>query len=53
MTKIETEKLETRLRRAFPHLTDADFAHHATDLYVIASPEIIKWLFAGNWPEVR
>lgn len=37
-------KLETRLKKAFPDLTDKDFAHHATDLYVIARPDIVAWL---------
>lgn len=36
--------LETKLREAFPQLTDADFGHHATDLYVVAYPFVLEWL---------
>ncbi len=36
--------LEKRLREAFPNLTDNDFGYHATDLYVVAYPEVRAWL---------
>jgi len=36
--------LEQQLRKAFPWLTDRDFGHHATDLYVVAYPKIDEWL---------
>lgn len=36
--------LEQQLREAFPQLTDADFGHHASDLYVVAYPFVGEWL---------
>jgi hypothetical protein len=36
--------LEQQLRDAFPELTDRDFGYQATDLYVVWTPEIQKWL---------
>jgi hypothetical protein len=36
--------LEQRLREAFPSLTDADFGHHSSDLYVVAHPGVWEWL---------
>jgi hypothetical protein len=36
--------LEQQLKQVFPWLTDRDFGHHATDLYVVAYPKIDKWL---------
>jgi hypothetical protein len=38
------QPLKNRLMAAIPSLTDADFAFHATDLYVVASPEVENWL---------
>jgi len=38
------ETLESRLRKAFPHLTDENFGHWATDLHVKHNVEIVKWL---------
>lgn len=38
------ESLQARLMAAFPDLTEDDFAHHATDLYVVASPKVCNWL---------
>jgi hypothetical protein len=29
---------------AFPAMVDRDFASHYTDLYVVASPELMDWL---------
>lgn len=37
-------KLEEQLRQAFPKLTNQDFGHHASDLYVVAYPGIWEWL---------
>lgn len=37
-------ELERQLREAFPQLTDEDFDYHATDLYVRARPDVVKWL---------
>jgi len=36
--------LEQQLRKAFPWLTNRDFGHHASDLYVVAYPEVDRWL---------
>ena len=56
--------LEQQLKQVFPWLCDLDFGHHATDLYVVAYPEVDQWLqenyqwydnivkFIGN-PEAR
>ena len=38
-------ELQVRLQEALG-LDDADFAYHATDLYVIAHPVVVKWLKA-------
>jgi hypothetical protein len=36
--------LEQQLKKEFPWLTDRDFGHHATDLYVVYYPKIDEWL---------
>lgn len=36
--------LKDQLKQAIPTLTDNDFAGHATDLYVVAYPEVTQWL---------
>ena len=36
--------LQEQLMQAIPKLTERDFATHATDLYVVAYPEVTKWL---------
>ncbi len=36
--------LQTRLCCALPNLKAEDFAYHATDLYVVATPEVRQWL---------
>jgi len=43
----ETGFLKDRLKQAIPTLTDDDFAVHATDLYVVAYPEVRAWLKAN------
>ena len=49
------KNLETQLREAIPHLTDYDFGHHETDLYVVAYPEVREWLKANYefWSNVE
>ena len=42
MTTTKPE-LQQRMQDALG-LEDADFAYHATDLYVVASPEVRRWL---------
>ena len=39
--------LKEQLMQAIPTLTERDFATHATDLYVVAYPEVTKWLKAN------
>ncbi len=41
--------LQQQLREAIPELTDRDFGHHATDLYVVAYPAVVEWL-RDNYP---
>ena len=36
--------LEQQLREAFPQLSNDDFGYHATNLYVVAYPEVDQWL---------
>jgi hypothetical protein len=45
--------LKSDLMNAIPKLTERDFGNHETDLYVVAYPEVTKWLlknyqFMGN-----
>jgi len=44
----EKPALQTRLQ-AVPalNLEDADFAYHATDLYVVSKPGVVIWLKAN------
>lgn len=45
-------ELQARLMQALTHLTADDFACHATDLYVVALPEVMEWLKANyEWWE--
>jgi hypothetical protein len=43
-TKPQRKTLQQRICEAFPYFTERDFSHHATDLYVVADPELIAWL---------
>jgi hypothetical protein len=36
-------ELQTRMQEALA-LEDADFAYHATDLYVVHKPLVVQWL---------
>ena len=40
----EKPELQQRLMAAGFGLEDADFAYHATDLYVVAKPGVREWL---------
>lgn len=41
-------KLQAELMAAIPTLTLDDFAYHATDLYVVYTPEVWAWLQANH-----
>jgi hypothetical protein len=41
---MEKPELQQRLQAADLGLEDADFAYHATDLYVVAKAGVIEWL---------
>lgn len=47
--------LKAQLMEAIPRLTERDFSNHATDLYVVAYPEVNKWLKENYlwWKHVR
>lgn len=39
----QTPELQIRLQKALG-LSEADFAYHATDLYVVKKPLVMEWL---------
>ncbi len=48
-------KLQAQLMEALPELEPDDFAYHATDLYVVALPQVREWLKRNYefWPNVQ
>lgn len=46
MTATKKPELQTKLQEALG-LDDADFAYHATDLYVVSKPGVVNWLKAN------
>lgn len=45
--KTQIPELQQRLMDADLGLTDQDFGHHASDLYVVAKPGVREWLKAN------